>query len=135
MKKFFAGVILCIAVVPILDGCSDMGSEATLIVHSPPPPTAEISFQNNIQPIFQTYGCNGCHGGSGGLFIQTVAQLLKGGDHGPAIVPGKADSSIIIKKLLSPPPFGQRMPQGGSALPDSTTNIIRGWINQGAKNN
>ncbi len=133
MNKSFAGVILCFATVLILDGCTDMGSE-TMSVHLSPP-AAEISFQNTIKPIFQTYGCTGCHGGSGGLFVQTVAQLLNGGDHGPAIVPGKADSSIIIKKLSSSPPFGLRMPQGGPSLPDSTRNMIRDWINQGAKNN
>lgn len=134
MNKSFVGVILGFATVLVLDGCSDMGSEPILSVQLPPP-TAEISFQTNIKPIFQTYGCNGCHGGSGGLFVQTVAQLLKGGDHGPVIVAGKADSSIIIKKLSSPPPFGERMPQGGPYLPDSTRTMIRDWINQGAKNN
>jgi hypothetical protein len=66
--------------------------------------------------------------------VGTVAQLLTGGDHGPAIVPGKADSSNLVRKLPDPPPFGARMPMGGARLPDASINVIRTWINQGAVN-
>ena len=142
MNKIFVVLLLCIICVLALDACNDMGSEPVANLQPPPPPppppppAQEVSFQTNIKPIFQSYGCNGCHGGSGGLFVQTVAQLLQGGLHGPALVAGKADSSNIIKKLsLSTPPFGQRMPEGGPYLPDSTIQVIRTWINQGAKNN
>lgn len=139
MRKLF--IVLSFSIVGMLafDACQDMGSEPVANIQPPPPPppppAQEVSFQSNIKPIFQSYGCNGCHGGSGGLFVQTVAQLLKGGDHGPALVAGKADSSNIIKKLSPTPPFGDRMPQGGPYLPDSTLQTIRTWINQGAKNN
>ncbi len=121
----------------LLAGCSDKGNDPTSANQQPPPPpvTQDVSFQSQIRPIFQQRGCDGCHGGNGGLFVQTVAQLLQGGSHGPAIVPGKADSSNLIKKLSPNPPFGDRMPQGGPYLPDSTIQIIRTWINQGAKNN
>jgi hypothetical protein len=121
----------------LLAGCSDKRNDPMSANQQPPPPpvTQDVSFQSQIRPIFQQRGCDGCHGGNGGLFVQTVAQLLQGGSHGPAIVPGKADSSNLIKKLSPNPPFGDRMPQGGPYLPDSTIQIIRTWINQGAKNN
>ena len=67
--------------------------------------------------------------------MQTVAQLLQGGVDGPAVISGKADASVIIKKLSANPPFGDRMPQGGPYLPDSTMQVIKDWINQGAKDN
>jgi hypothetical protein len=132
-----------IALVPaflaflVIAGCADSGTAPTSSIQDPPPPPVgqTVSFQTDIKPIFQRYGCNGCHGGSGGLFVQTVAQLLRGGAHGPAIVPGNADVSNIIKKLSPSPPFGDRMPQGGPYLPDSTIQVIRAWINQGAKDN
>jgi hypothetical protein len=69
------------------------------------------------------------------LFVNSVAQLLRGGDHGPAVVAGKADTSNLVRKLSSTPPFGDRMPQGGPYLPDSTLQVIKLWINQGAKDN
>jgi hypothetical protein len=103
---------------------------------NPPPQQGQnISFANQISPIFQRYGCYGCHGGSGGLFVATVAQLLRGGDHGAAIVPGNADASNLARKLSPASPFGDRMPQGGPYLPDSTLQTIKLWINQGAKDN
>jgi len=122
----------------VLVGCSNNGSGPTApneLQNSPPQTTQGVSFQSQVKPIFQRHGCNGCHGGSGGLFVQTVAQLLQGGGHGPAVVPGKADESILIKKLLPNPPFGNRMPQGGPFLPDSSIQVLRDWINQGAKDN
>ena len=123
----------------VIAGCSDMGSNpASLDQSVPPAPTTQngdVSFQSHIKPIFQRYGCAGCHAGSGGLFTQTVAQLLQGGDHGPAVVAGKADVSVLVRKLSPSPPFGARMPEGGPYLPDSTLQAIKDWINQGAKDN
>ena len=113
-------------------GCRDMGSEPE---QTPPPPSGPVSFSQQVLPILQQSGCTGCHGGNGGLTVGTVAQLLQGGIHGPAIVPGKSDSSLIIQKLSIYPPFGDRMPQGGPYLPEATISIIRTWIDQGAQNN
>ncbi len=93
------------------------------------------SFSSDVLPIFSGAGCTGCHGGSGGLVVTSVAALLAGGDHGPAIVPGDAAASNIIKKLSPSPPFGSRMPLGGPYLADTTIGVIRTWINEGAKNN
>jgi hypothetical protein len=130
---------IALAAALILAGCSDQGSNpASSEQPVPPPPvtqTGSVSFQNQIKPIFQRYGCASCHGGSGGLFVQTVAQILQGGVDGPAVIPGKADTSVIVRKLSPNPPFGERMPQGGPYLPDSTVQLIKDWINQGAKDN
>ena len=93
------------------------------------------SFRNDVLPILNANGCSGCHGGNGGLTVTSVGALLAGGDHGPAVVPGNADSSNLVRKLLSPPAFGSRMPLGGSPLPDASVGLIRAWINEGAKDN
>ena len=133
---FFVCLLAMTALV--LAGCTDMGNAVgpdTSISTPPPQPSQNVSFQSEISPIFQRYGCNGCHGGSGGLTVQTVSQLLQGGLHGPSVIAGKADTSGLIKKLLPNPPYGDRMPQGGPYLPDSTIQTIKLWINQGAKNN
>jgi len=117
----------------VLAGCSDEGvaPETT----TPPPPASQdtLTFSANILPIFQQRGCVGCHGGSGGLFVGSVTQLLQGGQHGAAIIPGNGSGSNLIRKLSANPPFGVRMPQGGPYLSDSTINVIKTWIDQGAK--
>jgi len=115
-------------------GCNDMGV-------NPPPAVVHIdtlstvSFQNNVIPIFERFGCYDCHGGTNGLVVHTVADLLKGGVNGPAIVAGDANSSLIMKKMSPVPPFGDRMPQGGPYLSDSIRAVIATWITQGAKDN
>ncbi|REK12573.1 MAG: DUF1553 domain-containing protein [Planctomycetota bacterium] len=46
--------------------------------------------------------CAICHGRQrleGGLDVRSVAGLLKGGDSGPAIVPGKPEESLLLKKI------------------------------------
>ena len=130
---FLAGSSL-IGTLLIATGCKDLGAEPPMA--GPPPLVAgPVSFANTIIPIFQHYGCYQCHGGTNNLDTHSVAGLVMGGDHGPAIVAGNADSSLIMKKTSPTPPFGDRMPQGGPYLPDEVRNTIRDWINQGAKNN
>ena len=115
-------------------GCNDMGvTPPPAVVHVDTVST--VSFQNNVIPIFERFGCYDCHGGTNGLVVHTVADLLKGGVNGPAIVAGDANSSLIMKKMSPVPPFGDRMPQGGPYLSDSIRAVIATWITQGAKDN
>jgi hypothetical protein len=135
MHKRIPGLILVGLVAAMyFPGCSDKGDNPIAIT-PPVQPGAQISFSQNVRPILQQYGCISCHGGSGGLVVGTVPQLMRGGDHGPAVVTSNADSSNIIKKISTNPPFGDRMPQGGPYLPDNTIQTIKDWINQGAKDN
>ena len=123
-------VVFALLLMILGAGCKDMGTDVPI-----PPATATVSFAQRVLPIFQRNGCIACHGGSGGLYVGTVAELLSGGSHGPALVPGHADNSNLIKKLQNSPPFGVRMPQGGPYLSDSTVAVLRTWINEGAQNN
>jgi hypothetical protein len=123
-----------------LVGCTDMGTEppSALAVDSLQnvlPDT--VSFQQNIRPIFADphVGCLGCHGGESGLSVGTPADLLQGGDHGPAVIPGNSANSILVKKISVNPPFGARMPFGGTPLPDNAIQLIKKWIDQGALDN
>lgn len=127
------GLFLILAGSLILVGCQDLGTAPELTSTTPPPSESTLTYSANILPVLQQRGCISCHGGSGNLFVGSVAQLLQGGLHGPAIVPGNGAGSNIIKKLSPNPPFGDRMPQGGPYLPDSTIQMIKTWIDQGAK--
>jgi hypothetical protein len=70
------------------------------------------------------------------LFMESYADIMKGGKHGSPVIPGKADSSLMIKKLVPPPPFGDPMPmKRKTSLSADTIEVIKRWINQGAKNN
>jgi hypothetical protein len=134
MNRRYLRVFL-FALSGVVFGCKDMGTEIPAQTVPVPPSGGTISFASDVLPILNDAGCTGCHGGNGGLTVATVPQLLAGGNHGPAIVPGNADSSNLVRKLLTPPPFGSRMPLGRSPLPDASIAVIKSWINQGAKNN
>lgn len=117
----------------LVAGCKDGGTAPT--GPTPSAPASNISFRQNVLPVLTQSGCVGCHGGTSGLQVGTVASLLAGGNHGPAIVPGKPDSSIMIQKIGPNPPFGDRMPQGGPYLSGATIQMIRTWVAEGAKDN
>ncbi|TWT83385.1 Planctomycete cytochrome C [Planctomycetes bacterium CA13] len=93
-----------------------------------------VSFAADVAPLLVA-SCKGCHidamQNRGGLRLDTFAQMMRGGDSGPIIVPGNATDSLLIKKLrgLS----GDRMPAGGRPqLPDASITMISTWINEGA---
>jgi phosphodiesterase/alkaline phosphatase D-like protein len=97
--------------------------------------TAQVSFSQDVRPLLVEFGCTGCHGGTSGLTVGSVASLLQGGNHGPAIIPGDGANSILVRKISPGPPFGNRMPQGGPFMPEANIATIRTWIDQGALNN
>ena len=101
--------------------------------------TSSISFKKDIFPIINR-NCLPCHSedqmNPSELYMETYDNLIKGGKHGPSVTPGKADSSLLIKKLAAVPPFGDPMPlKRKTQLGEDTVKIIKKWIDQGAKNN
>jgi hypothetical protein len=97
-------------------------------------PTAEQVefFEKKIRPVLVEH-CYKCHSASakkvrGGLLLDSRDGVRKGGDTGPAIVPGDPAASRLIKALrydeLQMPPDGK--------LPDNVIADFEAWIKQGA---
>src|SRR6476469_5180628 len=64
----------------------------------PPPANKKIDFVKDIQPIL-AQNCYVCHGEKkqeAELRWDAKAAALKGGEHGPVIIPGKSAESRII---------------------------------------
>jgi hypothetical protein len=58
-------------------------------------------FQDRILPILAE-SCGGCHGGSkpqNDLAVTSYEGLLRGGQHGQAIVPGSSQASLLIQYI------------------------------------
>ena len=79
--------------------------------------------------------CLQCHGETlqmSGLDVRTREGLLKGGDKGPAIVPGNAEASRAYRRVA-----GMEQPLMPMApLPSLSSEevaVLKVWINQGAK--
>lgn len=57
--------------------------------------------------------CGDCHSGAkkkGGLRVETIEDLLKGGLTGPAIVPGSSEKSLLIERIRLPKDSDDHMP-------------------------
>lgn len=98
----------------------------------------EIDFTTQIQPILSE-NCYACHGPDeatieGGLRLDVQELAFKGGDSGKAIVPGKADASLIMERILhTDPKEVMPPPDKKKPLSPDKVKLIRDWINQGAK--
>lgn len=78
--------------------------------------------------------CVECHSGmqpAGRLNLSTFSGLLRGGDSGAAIAPGKAADSLLIKKLRGT--AGDRMPLRRDPLAEDVIQKFERWIADGAK--
>ena len=88
-------------------------------------------FEKQIRPLLIEH-CLECHGPEkqeGGLNLATRESLLKGGDSGAALVPGKPKESLLVEAVeyLSEP----KMPPSGK-LPAEKIELLRRWVESGA---
>lgn len=95
---------------------------------------ATVDFGQAIQPLFEA-NCVKCHGSSrseNGLRLDSRADALKGGEHGPAIVPGKSAESLLVQAITGTHPELARMPKKADPLSSETITLLKAWIDQGA---
>lgn len=79
--------------------------------------------------------CFKCHGPSraeNNLRLDVRADALKGGDHGPALVPGKPAESLLLKVVAGAHGEIPRMPRKGDALSPAQVAVLQTWIEAGA---
>ncbi len=89
------------------------------------------SFREIIRPLFEAK-CLRCHGAKAhkaDLDLSAPAGILKGGESGPVIVPGRPDKSLLFEKVHS----GTMPPGKKDRLSATEVESIRRWINEGAK--
>ncbi len=89
-------------------------------------------FTNRILPILTDH-CLGCHEDSGlaGLDMTSRAGMLKGGESGPALVPGVPEESLLIQAVRHTHPQ-IKMPLDEPKLDDSEIAALVEWVKTGA---
>lgn len=91
----------------------------------------QLTYEEHIRPIFRAH-CYDCHGATkdlkGGLDLRLVRFLIKGGDSGESIIPGKPDESYLMERIES-----GDMPPGEARVPKHEIEILKRWIAAGAK--
>jgi mono/diheme cytochrome c family protein len=91
-------------------------------------------FEKKIRPIFAD-NCYACHSAdtkpAGGLRVDDRNGLLTGGNNGRAVVPGKPEESLLLKRVGQSQ--GKRqMPLEGKRLSDEQIADLSRWIKGGA---
>ena len=97
----------------------------------PPATKNRVIFDRDIRPIFEA-SCVKCHGrgrDKGGFQLDTRQTILRGGDSGPAVSPGKSQDSLLITLVAGLDPENI-MPKKGSRLTPNQIGLLRAWIDQ-----
>ena len=121
----------------IQEGAKDDSTPVPPPVDPPPPPTIEATWVSLKKNVFDSK-CLRCHTAQkpsgeppdGDVNFDSLEELLKSPRE--AVVKGNAaESGIIIFTTIDDPE--KRMPDGEAPLPAAVIELIRKWINDGAK--
>ena len=95
-------------------------------------PAAVELFETKVRPLLAA-NCYACHSQSAmaGLRVDSREALLKGGETGPALVPGDPEKSPLLKVMQHAEGF-PRMPRGRAKLPAADIEAVAEWIKAGA---
>lgn len=92
--------------------------------------TRILTYERDIRPVLKTH-CFSCHGESnstkGGLDVRLHRLLIKGGQSGPALVPGDPNASLLFQKISE-----GKMPPGEDHLSSLEVDLLETWIAAGA---
>ncbi|MBL8891343.1 MAG: PSD1 domain-containing protein [Planctomycetaceae bacterium] len=121
----------------LLCGWAVSSSATVLAIDEPAAPVITDSdrdfFEKQVRPLL-VRRCFECHGGNkaeGGLSLASANGWAKGGDSGPAIVPGNPHESLLIKAVhhrsLEMPPSDR-----GGKLPAEEIEVFEKWVALGA---
>jgi hypothetical protein len=107
---------------------------ATGTVAAPPDKAGLEFFEQKVRPVLAEH-CYGCHSVAakkhkGGLLLDSRDAIRKGGDTGPAVVPGDTNKSLLLKAVRYD---GLHMPpKEKGKLPDRVIVDLERWIKMGA---
>jgi len=114
------------------------GPEAGKSVGAPVVSDADLAFfEKNIRPVL-IKSCYECHSAEaddlkGGLALDAREALMKGGDSGAAVVPGKPEGSLLIASLRHDDPDLKMPPdKHGGKLDDGVIANFTEWVKRGA---
>jgi hypothetical protein len=111
------------------------GLEGQESLPASPPAEAVDFFERRIRPVLHAQ-CLPCHGPEkqkAGLRLDSGPALLRGGDSGPALVPGDPERSRLLRAVRqTDPDLVMPPPKAGKKLSDSTLADLSRWIREGA---
>ena len=99
--------------------------------------TPDPALEKKVRGVLEMH-CYKCHSHQAGkskgeLMVDSLALMVKGGESGPAVVPGHPEKSLLIRAIeysddnlqMPPPPNGKKLPAEDIAL-------LTAWVKAGA---
>ncbi|MDX2035647.1 MAG: c-type cytochrome domain-containing protein [Isosphaeraceae bacterium] len=101
-----------------------------------PADPSKVSYAREVADILDAK-CVGCHSSAlaeNALNLEDVASMKKGGKRGPALVPGKADASLLFRMAAHrvEPVMPPRDKKSSSPLTGAELGKLQAWIDRGA---
>jgi mono/diheme cytochrome c family protein len=105
---------------------------ASLAMAQTAPPPDQIAFyESSVQPVLRA-NCAACHSGkvlTSGFSLDTRESMLRGGNRGPAVVPGDPEKSLLLTALRH---SGDVKMPPGRKLSEEQIAIVDRWVKMGA---
>ena len=114
----------------IEDGALSKGEDRKILKNSKVNPRQIMVGILNLKCLL----CHGRRHQKGGLDIRTRESLLRGGVSGPAIVPGKPEESLLIKRIMNEemPPQEHQARLSYRPITSAELEQLSSWISSGA---
>ncbi len=94
-----------------------------------------LVYRDVVRPVLQQK-CVSCHSeenAKGGLLMDNIEGLIKGGKTGPLFVPGAPEMSLLIQRIHLPADAKKHMPpKSKPALSEDEAALLYSWIRSGA---
>lgn len=123
--------------IAAISGGTKPSAEKPVVAETPGSADQVAFFEKKIRPVLAEK-CYKCHAENeekikGGLVLDTRDGIRRGGDSGPAIVPGDLVKSLLIESLRYTNKDLQMPPEKSSGrLPDSVIADFEQWVRMGA---
>ncbi|MES2506656.1 MAG: DUF1549 domain-containing protein, partial [Verrucomicrobiota bacterium] len=99
------------------------------------PLSAAVDYTAQIKPLLQTH-CVKCHGATtqkARLRLDTAAGAIQGGGRGAAVLPGKAQESLLFQVISGTHDEVAQMPYKRGPLDSPQVALIQQWIAEGGR--
>jgi hypothetical protein len=111
-----------------------VGRPAVITAQQDPDPAGIEFFEKKVRPVLAD-ACYSCHSAKsaklkGNLLLDSREGWLKGGDQGPALVPGDPDKSLLIRAVRHAEPEFKMPPK--QKLSDAQIAALVAWVKMGA---
>lgn len=109
------------------------GVNVRLAIPAEPPDDPRLEhFRAEVLPLLADtcWRCHNAERSRGGLDQTSIAGLLRGGESGPALVPGRPEESLMLRAVRHEVPELEMPPMG--RLEDAQIESLRRWIAEGA---